>query len=242
MAERYDRTRPLYPVALTDWLSTEGLGTAVDVGCGTGRVAVLLAAAGWKVVGIEPDERMAQIARSRGVEVVVSTFEQWKPSRHDYDLVACGTAWHWVDPSVGYDVAASALRPGGRLAIFRNSYRYEPEVASVIKDVLGRHARDLLVGCVPLGTADPERIALHASEIERRMDLFAAIERRAFRHQRVRTIDEWIEELTTHSPIMLFDRDVAARLLDELADRVASKVGEHVHMVHDAHCVLATRR
>ncbi len=104
---------------------------------------MLLAAAGWEVIGVEPDERMAEIARAQGLEVTVSTFEQWKPPRGSYDLVASGTAWHWVDPTVGYDTAASVLRSGGGLAIFRNRYQYDSDVTGVIADVLRRHAPHL---------------------------------------------------------------------------------------------------
>jgi SAM-dependent methyltransferase len=214
----------------------------VDVGCGTGRVAVLLAAAGWKVIGIEPDQRMAAIARSRGVAVTVSTFEQWRTPRGDFDLVAAGTAWHWVDPRIGYDRAASALRTGGRLAIFRNSYRYDADIAAIIDRNLRRHAPDLLTDCVPLGTADPNRIDSHREEIERRSDLFAGLEHRAFRHERLATVEDWIEELTTHSPIMLLDGIVADQLLDDLASQVTSEVGDNVHIVHETHCLLARRR
>jgi SAM-dependent methyltransferase len=242
LADRYARTRPSYPDELIAWLSRDGPGSAVDVGCGTGRVAVLLAAAGWSVVGLEPDERMAAIARSQGVAVTVSTFEQWRPRRSDFDLVAAGTAWHWVDPAIGYGRAASVLRSGGNLAIFRNSYQYEADVVAVIHRNLRRHAPHLLADCVPLGMADGDRMDSHRAAVERRADLFAGLEHRTFAHERTPTVHGWIEELTTHSPIMLLDGAVADRLLADLADEVASKVGERVHVVHETHCLLARRR
>lgn len=240
-ADRYERVRPSYPAELVAWLSRDGMGAAVDVGCGTGRVAVLLAAAGWNVIGIEPDQRMAAIARSHGVGVTVSTFERWQPPRSDFALVASGTAWHWVDPAVGYDRAASALRSGGSLAIFRNSYRYDAEVRAIIERNLRRHAPHLLTGCVPLGTADPNRVDSHVADLERRGDLFGPPEHRAFRHERVVTVDDWIEELTTHSPIMLLDATVAGRLLADLAGQVRSEVGDSVHIAHETHCLVARR-
>jgi SAM-dependent methyltransferase len=242
LADRYDRSRPSYPAELIAWLSRDGPGIAVDVGCGTGRVAVLLAAAGWNVIGVEPDPRMAAIARSHGVAVIVSGLEQWEPSRSDIDLVAAGTAWHWVDPAVGYDKAASILRSGGGLAVFRNSYRYDADVAAIIDRNLRRHAPRLLGDCVPLGTSDPTLFESPRQEVERRSDLFAGLESRVFEHERAKSVEHWIEELTTHSPIMLLDVRAADRLLAELADQVASEVGSHVHIVHETHCLLAKRR
>jgi SAM-dependent methyltransferase len=94
LAATYDQTRPSYPIDLVNWLSKMGTGSAVDVGCGTGRVASLLADAGWSVIGVEPDERMAEIARAHGIQVVVAPFEECVLPRSDYDLVCSGTAWH----------------------------------------------------------------------------------------------------------------------------------------------------
>ena len=68
IAEAYDRARPSYPPALFDDLLADGARTVLDVGCGTGIVAALLAARGCDVLGVEVDERMAQVARAKGIE------------------------------------------------------------------------------------------------------------------------------------------------------------------------------
>jgi predicted RNA methylase len=47
----------------------------VDVGCGTGIAARQFQAAGCRVLGVEPDGRIADFARQSGVEVEVATFE-----------------------------------------------------------------------------------------------------------------------------------------------------------------------
>lgn len=119
-AERYDRLRPTYPPELIGWLTGGAPGTAIDVGCGTAQVARLLLDAGWEVMGVEPDERMAAVARRNCVPVATARFEDWVPAVRDVDLVCSGQAWHWVDPAVGCARAAEVLRPGGRLAVFWN--------------------------------------------------------------------------------------------------------------------------
>ena len=241
-ARTYDETRPSYPEELVDWLSRDGVGAAVDVGCGTGQVALQLEAAGWSVVGIEPDQRMADIARAHGVEVVVAPFEQWDSSRHDYDLVCAGTAWHWVDPAVGYDRAAELLRSGGRLAIFRNRYVYEPEVADRIRAVLRRFAPHLSHACIPLGTATGELMDTHAVELAARSDLFVEIDERVFRHDRIVTAREWTGELATHSPIAMLDEVARNELLGELARLVTTAPTARLHIRHETPCLVATRR
>ncbi|MBO0732462.1 MAG: class I SAM-dependent methyltransferase, partial [Acidimicrobiaceae bacterium] len=127
-AERYDRFRPTYPPALIDHLVGSSPGRVLDVGCGTGIVARLLAHRGCRVLGVEPDERMAAVARRHGIEVEPGTFEAWDPQGRTFDLVTSGQAWHWVDPRLGASKASSVLNPGGRLAVFWNIGNMPPEL------------------------------------------------------------------------------------------------------------------
>lgn len=242
LASKYDRARPSYPTELVSWLSQEGTGAAIDVGCGTGRVALLFAEAGWSVIGVEPDERMAEIARSRGVQVDVSRFEQWEAPRSGYDLVCSGTAWHWIDPLVAYDISATLLRPSGRLAVFRNSYTYHPDVANAIDAALRRHAPNLLAQCIPLGISPGNLIAQHISEIISRNDLFTAVTQCVFAHDRIVTIKEWINELKTHSPIMMLDPLARNKLLEELTHCDTKLAAGRLWIGHEAQCVVARRR
>jgi SAM-dependent methyltransferase len=80
-ARRYDRARPGYPSALVDRIVAASPGRDVlDVGCGTGIVGRQFQAAGCAVLGVDPDARMADLARERGLEVEVATFEAWDPA------------------------------------------------------------------------------------------------------------------------------------------------------------------
>jgi len=111
---------------------------------------------------------MAEVARSHGVKVIVTTFEKWDPPHNEIDLITAGISWHWVDPKFGYDKAALVLRPGGTLAIFRNSYHYAPLVSDIIGSVLKLYAPHLLSNCVPLGVNISDRIDSHRNDIESR--------------------------------------------------------------------------
>ena len=126
-AELYDAVRPGYPDELfNDIVKLTGLGTGakvVEVGCGTGQATVGFAERGYRLVCVDPGGSLMEVARRKlegyAVEFIVSRFEDWVPSG-SFDLVASGTAWHWVDPEVGYGKAAAALGPGGFIALFLN--------------------------------------------------------------------------------------------------------------------------
>jgi len=74
-AGRYDRARPAYPAGLADRIIAASPGRDVlDVGCGTGISARLFQAAGCRVLGVDPDLRMAELASRGGTETEVAKF------------------------------------------------------------------------------------------------------------------------------------------------------------------------
>lgn len=134
--ERYDRTRPRYPQALVDRIIAASPGTDVlDVGIGTGVSAQPFRSAGCRVLGVEPDERMAEFARQLGFAVDVAKFEEWETTGRTFDAIISGQAWHWVDPVVGAAKAAALLRPGGVLAVFWNVFQPPPILAEAFQAV-----------------------------------------------------------------------------------------------------------
>jgi hypothetical protein len=85
-AERYDRARPSYPAALVERIVAASAGRGVlDVGCRTGIAARQFQAAGCRVLGVDPDARMADLARQSGVEVEVAASETWDPAGRAFD-------------------------------------------------------------------------------------------------------------------------------------------------------------
>jgi SAM-dependent methyltransferase len=138
-AGRYDRARPTYPADLLHRIIAASPGRDVlDVGCGTGISARLLAAAGCRVLGVDPDPRMAELARRGGTVTEVAKFEDWDPAGRTFDAVIAAQAWHWVDPVAGAAKAATVLRPGGRLAVFWNAFDPPGELREAFAGVFRR--------------------------------------------------------------------------------------------------------
>jgi SAM-dependent methyltransferase len=198
-AERYDRSRPSYPGALVERIVAASPGPAVlDVGCGTGIAARQFQAAGCQVLGVEPDIRMADLARQSGVEVEVATFEAWDPAGREFDAVVAGQAWHWVDPVAGAAKAALALRPGGRLAVFWNAFQPPPDLAEAFAGVYGRVQTGLPFNPWARPALDSYLIMCgNAADGIRRANAFGEPEQWRFDWDRGYTRDELLEQVPT---------------------------------------------
>jgi SAM-dependent methyltransferase len=217
-AERYHRVRPRYPAALLDALVSPATRTVLDVGCGTGIVSGLFRDHGCAVVGVEPDERMAQVAREQDLTVETSAFEDWNPAGRTFDLVVCGQAWHWIDPARGPAKAADALRADGRIAIFWNLGAPASDVRDALAPAYAGIAPELAETSVLLGTAD----RLDGAEASLTAgDRFTRPTRRSWTWDRRYSADEWIEHLSTHSDHAVLPEDRREALFAALRKRIA---------------------
>ena len=92
----------------------------LDAGCGTGRVAIELAARGYDVTGVDSDASMLQVARAAAPELPwhLADLATWDPPG-SYDLVvAAGNVMIFLAPGTGPAVVqrlAGSLGPGGLL-------------------------------------------------------------------------------------------------------------------------------
>ncbi|WP_208325950.1 class I SAM-dependent methyltransferase [Amycolatopsis arida] len=227
--ERYDRTRPRYPDAMVRRIVTASPDPDVlDVGCGTGIAARQFQAAGCRVLGVEPDARMAEFARHTGVEVEVATFEAWEPAGRDFAAVVAGQTWHWVDPAAGTAKAASVLRPGGRLAVFWNVDQPPPDLADALAAAYQRVLPDSPVD--PRAPAkDPlggyQVMFAGAADAIRESGGFGEPERWRFDWERTCTRDEWLDQLPTSGVLTRLPPDVLAALLEPVGAAVDAMGG-----------------
>lgn len=199
--ERYDRTRPSYPEDLVNLIVEARAGLdVVDAGCGTGIAARQFQAAGCTVLGVEPDARMAEFARRRGLDVEESMFEGWDPSGRTFDAVVSGQTWHWLDAVAGAVKASQALRPGGRLAVFWNAEVPPPDVLRAFGEVYRRVLPDSLVARQWTTNALDGYAILCAKAADgmRKADAFGDPTAWRFDWEKCYTRDEWLDQLPTH--------------------------------------------
>jgi len=238
VAERYDRARPSYPPALIDALLASGPRTVLDVGCGTGIASILLKQRGCAVLGVEVDARMAEVARSKGIEVEVDRFEDWQPHGRRFDLVLSGQAWHWVDPHAGALRAAQALHEGGEICLFWNFGTPPAEIGELLQPIYARVSPEMARYAVLLGNRDDRARA--AIEGITSSEAFDTPSRADFAWSRRYTTSSWLDQLATHSDHRSLPPERLRELLEAVGAAIDS-IGGSFEMPYETLLVKATR-
>jgi ubiquinone/menaquinone biosynthesis C-methylase UbiE len=137
VAEYCARFRRGYPVAVLDAVAAAFGLTArdvvVDLGCGTGQLALPLASRKATVVGMDPEPDMLMLARRAAAAAGVTTVS-WVLGadtdvpglgallgRRSVAAVTIGTALHWMHPYELFHTLLPLLRPGGGIAVLTNA-------------------------------------------------------------------------------------------------------------------------
>lgn len=193
------------PARLVDDLLADRPRRVLDLGSGTGKPARLFHERGLQVLGVEPDAAMAAVAARHGIAVEVATFEEWQPRARIFELVACGQAWHWVDPTAGVAQLARVLRFGGRFAAFWNREQLAPAVRAALDAAYAEAAPPLVGGGLGSDPADHLRL-LTAS------GCFQAPTTTDYRWRHEYPTQAWLDLMLTHSNHRLADAATLARL------------------------------
>jgi len=123
-AAHYDRGRIPYPAGLADAFASvtdlHGRPRLIDVGCGTGRVALALAHLFAEVLGVDPDPEMlveAEAARRRrgvkDVRWIRARAEELPDDLGRFRYATFAQSFHWMDRPLVARRTFELLEPGG---------------------------------------------------------------------------------------------------------------------------------
>lgn len=145
VAAGYAAQRPGYPAGAVAHLLGQGVGSreVLDVGAGTGLLTQGVAAAGHRVVAVDPaPEMLAQLtARLPGVPALAGTAEALPVADASVDAVVAGQAAHWFDVGPAAREVRRVLRPGGVLGLVWNTRDESVPWVAALGELLAGEAR-----------------------------------------------------------------------------------------------------
>ncbi len=136
-APYYARYRPPYPDVffqhVVERFGLDGTGRLLDIGCGTGQIAIPLAPYFAEVVGLDPDASMLTEAARVALDANVRNARWLQGSDRDLSrlaeeigmvrLATFGRAFHWVDRDATLRALDQIIEPGGGVIVCSDAER-----------------------------------------------------------------------------------------------------------------------
>jgi SAM-dependent methyltransferase len=128
-ARYYDEIRPGYPDELIrDIITLSGIprnGKIIEIGCGSGQATLPFAQKGYEMLCLDIGKNLLNIAKHKlskykNVKFRNISFENWISENEKIDLLISATAFHWINPEIGFSKAAQILKNNGYIALFWN--------------------------------------------------------------------------------------------------------------------------
>ena len=222
VAAAYAEHRPDYPADAVAWcVAPTGRPVAglrvLDLGAGTGKLTALLAELGADVTAVEPDQAMlAELRRQLpSVRALPGPAEAIPLAGGSVDAVLCAQSMHWFDMSRALPEIARVLVPGGALGAMWNSDDDRVEWVAGLREaaegagspVRSQRKRDATAfGAEQFGTV-----------------LFTPTDRAEFANPQPRTIDSLIDDLRTHSAVLIMESAERERVLGQVRRYLAAR-------------------
>jgi SAM-dependent methyltransferase len=239
VAGAYERFRPGYPGELADlvigYAGGRGVGTALEIGAGTGKATRVFAARGVRVTATDPDAGMLAELREHvpgSVRTLCAAFEELAPGE-TYGLVYAAAALHWTRPEGRWERIAGWLEPGGVFASFGGPVRLaDPAVEAAVRAARAPYLDSDEVAS-PDGTPAGQELRWPGTELLRSA-WFADVRQEVIGRRLVMDAAGYLGHLSTVSAYLILpdaDRErVFARIAAALPERVELDAGITVHL------------
>lgn len=234
----YHQARPGYPDELFEDLirltTIPKNGKILEIGCGTGQATIHFAHRGYAVHCVELGPNLAAEARKNLAEypkinVSIGSFEEYPLQENEYDLAISATAFHWIDPEIGYPKAAKILKPGEALALFWNksvqterSDGFIQSVQSVYQQVVPEMARKFTA--LPY----PDTISLSVRDQIAQTGLFGDVTIRKYGWEVEYSSQAYIDLLNTYSDHLDLNLEIRKRLFEGIKNHIENQFGGRV--------------
>jgi SAM-dependent methyltransferase len=229
-ADLYEAARPSYPEELFDDLvrlaKLEPGARLLEIGCATGKATRPLLERGFSVVCVEMGSQLAKRAQDNlagsPFEIHVGEFEEWEGEPEAFELVYAATAWHWIDPAIGYRRAHRLLRSSGHLAFWSATHAFPADVDPFFSEI--QEVYEAIGESNPgeWPPPSPEQIPDNVPEIHA-TGLFEDIQVRRYVWETDYNAEQYLALLSTFSGHIAMETGKRERLYREIRGRIARR-------------------
>jgi len=239
-ANSYAEHRLGFPASMYARLAVEGLLKAgmahIDVGTGTGALALSTTMMGLKSVGLDIDPDMLAAARKLAKESGLRTSyneasaEDTGAEDASQDLVTAGQCWHWFNRPKAATEAHRILKPGGHLLMCHYDWMaHSGNMVEATEDLILKHAPTWSAargnGIYPLWLRDLAEAG------------FVGIQSFSYDEPAVYSRTSWVHRIEASAGIAALEQDAREAFKAELSELLARDFPEDpLHTPHRVFC------
>ncbi|MGO4528501.1 class I SAM-dependent methyltransferase [Paenibacillus sp. 2TAF8] len=227
VASEYDRYRPVYPSEMFEDIFTYAKlqkgDSILEVGCGTGQATGGLVNKDYtNITCIELGSNLAQFTADKfksypSIQVINTSFEEWNNEGKLFKMMVSGTAFHFIDPEIGYRRASELLEDEGCIGFFWTIHvpgydQLHQEIRSHYI-ALASHLDDSQY-------PSPDEVIGERKEITEHSGLFTDIQVKEYNWIQSCSSDEYIALLNTNSKHQQLPEDVRRLLLGRIKNSI----------------------
>jgi ubiquinone/menaquinone biosynthesis C-methylase UbiE len=232
VAVEYDNFRPSYPKELFEdvirFSDIKKNAKILEIGCGTGQATKGFIDEGFNnITCIELGDQLANIARKKfehekNLKVYNSSFEEWEGQASYFDLAISATAFHFIEPQIGYRKVANLLKENGTTAFFWTIHVASYEgVFNEIRNAYYKYAPKLNDANLPT----PEEEIEKRINIMKSTEILKEVEVKRYLWKDTYTGEEYVALLNTHSKHRLLPDEDREILFSEIKQSIDNHGG-----------------
>lgn len=232
VADEYERYRPVYPSEMFEeiftYLNLNKEDSILEIGCGTGQATGGLVSKDYtNITCIELGSNLAQFTADKfksypSIQVINTSFEDWNNEGRRFQLIVSGTAFHFIDPKVGYHRAWELLENTGGIGLFWT-------IHIPVYDQLHNEIRSHYIALAPhlddSQYPSPDEVIQERKEITEKSGLFTDIEVKEYDWIQSCSSEEYVALLNTNSKHQQLSIDVRRSLLERIKHSIDAAGG-----------------
>jgi len=227
ISKEYDKFRPSYPSELIDdiinYSGVQKTCNILEIGCGTGQATQGLVDIGYKnITCVELGENLAKFTaekyrNERSIKVFNAPFEEWDNKNEEFDIAISATAFHFIDPQIGYPKVFHLLKSNGTIAFFWTVHvQVYDDLHNEIRELYKKYAPQLDDSIKPTST---EVIKGILSTIDG-IGLIRDIQVKEYKWKHRYSSKEYVSLLNTHSKHRQLNDKTRQLLFSEIQETI----------------------